>query len=819
MSLFRANPGFSRAVRGSALSSNFHDHRLYQAVFEAYPQAVALINNQNIIINSNRPMLHLLGLKGEASLNGQDVFSLISPGYHGAFTYHQEIMLENGQAQNLLCKAVRPDGSELEVRISCSPVIGDSENNRHFICIFEDLSEESALYKQLRESEHKYHLIFDQAPLGLFHFDEQGLITECNDQFINVIGSTGDLLVGFDLKTVKNPDMLVQIEGVLRGEPGYYEGDYESLTGGKVALTRVIFDPIINEEGRIEGGVGIVEDITMQRDATRRLARREAQLRLITDNMLDSVIQLDLEGNVLYATPSHEQMTGWNNTNRQSANLFTYIHPSDRLRIILEFRSFIKRREATVVAFRCLHADGHYMWMECSVSFISDEENGTGWIIASVRDISERKQAELALRASEERYRNILESIEDAYFEVDLQGNLRFYNDAMVRLQGYPEDEMLGLGYRTYSDAETAQRLYEVFHRVYKTGIPVKGFEWDIRDKGGNIRRVDSSVSPITDVYGNISGFRGILRDVTDYQQAREALRQSEARFRFLAHNMADIVNQLNADGYIQYVSPSSKNVLGYEPEELMGTHFMQKVHPEDKESVLKAAYRAARERTSGRAEYRYLHANGRYIWMEIVGKPIYGEDGNLLGGIFSSRDIGDRKYIEEQLRHVSLHDSLTGLYNRAYFEQEMQRLESGRHDPVGMIICDVDGLKIINDKLGHAEGDSLLKAIARLLSGNFRDSDVVARIGGDEFAILMPACSEEILASAVDRLSRRIKAYNSSHSDTMVGLSAGAALRSDRWQKMSDLYKEADNRMYVQKVSSRRRYWELLCAMGLIEK
>ena len=163
-------------------------------------------------------------------------------------------------------------------------------------------------------------------------------------------------------------------------------------------------------------------------------------------------------------------------------------------------------------------------------------------VIEYIRNITEQKQTKEALNASEERYRTIIETIEDGYFEVDLAGNLTYFNDTMVRIFEYPRAEMLGMNNRQYTDAANAKILYEAFNGVYRTGEPSKGTHYEIITKGGGRKNLESSVSLIRDSNGNPVGFRGIVRDVTELNQAQKALQASEERFRIAAESTNDFI-------------------------------------------------------------------------------------------------------------------------------------------------------------------------------------------------------------------------------------------------------------------------------------
>ena len=160
-----------------------------------------------------------------------------------------------------------------------------------------------------------------------------------------------------------------------------------------------------------------------------------------------------------------------------------------------------------------------------------------------------------------------------------------------------------------------------------------------------------------------------------------------------------------------------------------------------------------------------------------------------------------ERKHVDEQLRYLSLHDPLTKLYNRAYFEEEINRLEKGRFDAVGIIIGDVDGLKLINDTLGHSVGDAMLVTAASIIRECFRASDVVARVGGDEFVILLPNAERKAVESACLRIQNAVSNYNTYDSQIPLSISLGFAVNRGKPVGMKDLYREADNNMYREKL------------------
>ena len=163
-----------------------------------------------------------------------------------------------------------------------------------------------------------------------------------------------------------------------------------------------------------------------------------------------------------------------------------------------------------------------------------------------------------------------------------------------------------------------------------------------------------------------------------------------------------------------------------------------------------------------------------------------------------AQREIAQRKLIEEQLRAQSIHDGLTGIYNRAFFEEQLSRLENSREFPVGIIVADVDDLKLVNDKLGHAVGDDLLRSTTSILHAVFRAGDVLARIGGDEFAVLLPRTEPRTVNQILERVNAKLDEYNTAHPEMPVKLSLG--ISSAEQGNLAEAFILADQRMYADK-------------------
>jgi len=428
------------------------------------------------------------------------------------------------------------------------------------------------------------------------------------------------------------------------------------------------------------------------------------------------------------------------------------------------------------------------------------------WIIVGIaRRDADHDQTEQALRASEEKYRNILENIEDAYYEVDVKGNLVFFNSALVRLLGYPADELLGLNNRVYQSPDVAARMYRTFNEVYRTGVPARTFDWEMHRRDGSTILVEGSVQLIKDVHGQAGGFRGILRDVTSRREMERALRESEARFRSLIELSSDWYWEM--DAHLRFVRMEGKrgeiDALGRSNADVGRRPWETDIQAEggwDAHRAVLAAHQPFHDFITCRRM-----PDGSLRYASITGEPMFDAGGAFKGYRGIGCDITKEKIAEQRIQYFATHDGLTNLTNRVMFNELLAiavQTAQRRASSLAVLFIDLDDFKAINDTLGHEAGDQLLCEVANRLKQVLRGSDVVARFGGDEFVVLIQETVDvESVATVAQKIlfsiRKPVALMGRAHEVTAsVGVSVYPADAGDA----PTLLKHADAAMYVVK-------------------
>ncbi|MFX0123689.1 MAG: PAS domain S-box protein [Candidatus Hodarchaeota archaeon] len=410
--------------------------------------------------------------------------------------------------------------------------------------------------------------------------------------------------------------------------------------------------PII-VEGKVSRVVTVIRNITKSKQMMIALQESEEKYRNLVERANDGIAIVQ-DSLIKYINPKVTQITGYTTEELIDTPIMNYIHPDYLSDVINRYEKRMAGHPVpSIYETKLLLKDDNTLEIEVNAGIITYQGKPADFAI--IRDISERKQVEQALRESEEKYRTILQSIEDGYYEVNLTGKFTFFNDSLCRIFGYSRQEIMGMSYKQFCDEQTATVVFKTFNAVYKTQRPRKGFNWELIRKDKKIRNVEASVSLIFNSKGESTGFRGIVRDITERIQAEQALRESEERYRRLIELSPDAITLTDLNFNIIAVNQQAIKMSGATiAEELIGKNAVDLIAPEDREIAIVYTQKTLQGKTISNIEYRLMRLDGTIYPAELSAAMITDVNGDPFAFINIVRDITERKIADMELRAKS---------------------------------------------------------------------------------------------------------------------------------------------------------------------
>lgn len=565
----------------------------------------------------------------------------------------------------------RKDGELIEVLLCLSP-LDPADATKGVTATVLDITERKRIADELRHAGTLLDEIFENIPSMVFLKDAKDLrFVRFNRAGEDLLGYSRNDLLGkndydffpkeqADFFTTKDREVLDRKEAV-----DIPEELLETRTRGRRILhTKKV--PLLDASGQALYLLGISEDITERKQAEIELLNEKRFAEKLLESLPGIFFLYDSTCHLKRWNKAHETATGFTADELRDWHIPDWHETPEEAAAGLAFtKSVLETGVGGAFETTLINKEGRFVPYLISVSRLMTPD-GPAMMGVGI-DISERKQAEEALKATKKWFEDVIELMPDAILITDKEHRIIAWNRAIEQMSGLPKADVLGLDHHLAAVG--------FYGEVRKTLIDLVFVDdSELAARYSNVRRVGSTlyaeayapalynnrgahffaaVSPFYDEEGNFVGIIESIRDITEHKRAEEALRESEERFRRITENMSDMVCELDGSGIYQYLTPSYLRILGYAPRDLLGNSAFDLVHPDDKDRVTSSFVELVRLRKDREVEYRFQRGDGNYVWVRSSGFPVFSAEGEFQGVIVNSSDITPRKQAEEEARHL----------------------------------------------------------------------------------------------------------------------------------------------------------------------
>lgn len=542
----------------------------------------------------------------------------------------------------------------------------------------------------------------------------------------------------------------------------------------------------------------IFTDITQNRRLMETLREREHFLRTILETTRDGFWTIESDGCLNHINQAYCRMSGYSESElRQMTMLDLEANEStettaSRLKNIVEsgsdyFESIHRRK------------DGSLFHVEMSISCLSFDPV----ILACFcRDITDRQQAYAQTKVALERFRFLMQNSPSPIMLFDENGRYVEVSPSAAEQFGMSVQSIVGKTFSELLDEESSANFLETIGNIKQNRQPLIKTDRIVRN--GQLHVYESRLFPVGQSDNGMELFGSIVHDITERTLMAEALHQEKELFRTTLLSVGDAVISTDRESRIVFMNNVAERLTGWTQKDAAGKPIDAVFVISDECSGMPCPSPVQMVLESGRAYEMgnptvVISRNGDRIPIEDSAAPIKNAQGNIMGVVIVFRDYSEKRLRLQEIEYLSFHDHLTGLYNRRYMDDAIARLDTARNLPLTIMVIDVNGLKLTNDAFGHEAGDSLLEALGKILKSECRSDDIIARMGGDEFHILLPRTDAAEAGRIKDRINKA--AAEVRLKSVILSLAIGYDTKTKPEQDIDSIITSADNFMYRSKL------------------
>ncbi|WP_299070973.1 bifunctional diguanylate cyclase/phosphodiesterase [Accumulibacter sp.] len=792
----------------------------YRQLYDLAPAGYLTLSRQGLIRKANLTCASLLGVPRDLLID-QPFARFILNDDQVIYYLYRKRLLAAGESPACELRMVKQGGDTFWARVDATSARDDADA-AVFRVMISDISDR-------KQSEVRLQLaacVFSHAREGIMITAADGTIVEVNRAFTRITGYSREEAMARNSRFLASERQDKAFYAARRralNEDGYWSGEvWNRRKNGELYVEMQTVSTVPDVQGKIRQVVTLFSDITTIKQAEEALAASEEQRRLFIEYAPAGLAMFDRDMRYLYASNRWFADHGLEKRDLQGLSHYD-VFPELPEEWKEAHRRGLAGEELRSEGDRFERLDGSVKWVRWEIHPWYDAQRSVGGIVIFTEDITANKQAEAALRASEERLSLVLRGTRDAFWDWDLGRGEVYYSPRWWDMLGYVDDELVfdTKLWQRLTHPDDVQRVRQVFGAALADGADSCKVEFRLRHRDGHYLHTICRAMILRDENGKAIRVAGANTDITVRRQTEDALREQEAFFRLIAENLEGFLAVLDVDGRRIYNNPSYARLVG--DRKLPGTSSFADIHADDRERVMQSFRDTVATGVGQHLEYRFVTSDGRVRVMESRGGAIKDSEGRTKRVVVLSHDVTERREAEERIRHLAFHDTLTQLPNRlTLLDRLRQTLAASKRTGCqgALMFVDLDEFKAMNDTYGHEAGDLLLIEVAHRLKACVREMDTVARFAGDEFVVMLSALdsgsaqstsqarivAEKIRLSLSQpyRLSIRDEGTATRAIEHRCTVSVGVALFTGHEGDADDILQRADAAMYDAKEAGR---------------
>ena len=850
----------------ATITQSLQSNAPIEAIFDSVTDALMSVGDNGVIRNCNQVCENYFGIPRE-KLVGSPLANLI-PDLQGKKLkkFLQPYLTSLGDTSLKIAsgeiEARRKNGETFDVEINASKLVVTAGSV--FVITLRDITARKQAEVTLKENEERYRALVENAPEAIVVLDvKEGKFTDANDKACELFNLSRQrlLLVGPEAMSPETqpdgtPSFGIRrglVDRALAGEHPTFEWLHKDSNGrefpcevrfsrlpaGDRKLIRVSITDITErkrDENLSYAQNKILEMIAASTPHERTLRSICQFADKVSDGFRTAIMELDAKSQTLSLALAprlpDEFKIGLDfvPVGPESLTCGAAVHHAhDAISVDLVgapvwqgFRKLAEKHDlAAVWSFLVYGAAGRIVGtldVYCDESRAPDtHELDTLSRMARLAGIAIRRQMdEQQLRNSESRYRGLFENTVDGVYIATREGEIITVNPALVQMLGYDSAEDLkSIGRTTMLYVNPIDRE-RVFARLEAQGF-VKNFEYRLRRKDGTEIVVLENSRAVYDDNGKVIAHEGTITDITERKRAETQVFEEKERAQVTLQSIGDGVITTDANGNIDYINPVAQDLTGWDMRRARGkpvSDIMMLVNEHTRATVESPVIRCLKE---GRVitlpkNTVLITKDSEEVPIQDSAAPIRDRIGNVIGSVMVFHDVSKESRMFRQLSYQASHDTLTGLINRREFENRiegaLEYIRGNAEETHALLYIDLDQFKVVNDTFGHVAGDALLRHASEIIQSKIRVSDVLARLGGDEYGILLERCSDERAIDVAEEIRSAIEGYRFEWKDsfTTIRCSIGVVIVTSENAAVADLMSAADVACYSAKDMGRNQ-------------